>query len=87
MASPQNIRHFSLDELKAIFLEMGEKTFRAKQVWEWIWKKSAASFADMTDLSKELRQKLGERFYPSGPAGNQHTAQCRWYHQDWFPHH
>lgn len=41
---------------------MGEKPFRAKQVWEWLWKKEATSFADMTDLSKELRQKLGDRF-------------------------
>jgi 23S rRNA (adenine2503-C2)-methyltransferase len=41
---------------------MGEKKFRAHQVWEWLWQKHAHSFADMTNLSKELRQKLGENF-------------------------
>ncbi len=42
---------------------MGEPKFRAKQVWEWLWQKHAHSFADMTNLSKELRQKLGDHFY------------------------
>jgi 23S rRNA (adenine2503-C2)-methyltransferase len=58
----KNIRHFSLAELEGFFAELGEKKFRAKQVWEWIWMKHAQSFADMTNLSKELRQKLGENF-------------------------
>jgi 23S rRNA (adenine2503-C2)-methyltransferase len=58
----KNIRHFSLPELEAFFAEMGEKKFRARQVWEWIWMKHAQSFADMTNLSKELRQKLGDNF-------------------------
>ena len=58
----KNIRHFSLPELEAFFSEMGEKKFRARQVWEWIWIKHAQSFADMTNLSKELRQKLGDNF-------------------------
>ena len=57
-----NIRHLSLAELEQYFEEMGEKKFRAKQVYEWIWQKQAMSFADMTNLSKELRQKLGETF-------------------------
>ncbi|MCW3073515.1 MAG: rRNA methyltransferase [Flaviaesturariibacter sp.] len=58
----KNIRHLSLAELQEYFLSIGEKKFRTKQVWEWLWKKGAASFADMTDLSIELRQKLGENF-------------------------
>ena len=41
---------------------MGEKKFRAKQVWEWLWTKHAHTFADMTNQSKELRQKLGDNF-------------------------
>ena len=41
---------------------MGEKKFRTKQVHEWIWKKNAQSFEDMTDLSKDLRNHLSERF-------------------------
>jgi 23S rRNA (adenine2503-C2)-methyltransferase len=69
----KNIRQLSLPEVEDIFLEMGEKKFRAKQVWEWLWQKNAASFADMTNLSKDLRQKLGEKF--SLPALNIDTTQ------------
>jgi 23S rRNA (adenine2503-C2)-methyltransferase len=58
----KNIRHLSLTDLQAYFESIGEKKFRTKQVWEWLWKKGAASFADMTDLSIELRQRLGETF-------------------------
>lgn len=57
-----NIRHLSLSELEAYFEELGEKKFRAKQVYEWLWQKHAMSFADMTNLSKDLRQHLGEKF-------------------------
>ena len=61
-ASQKNIRHLNLPELEQYFETLGEKKFRAKQVWEWLWQKGAQSFADMTNLSKELRQKLGEHF-------------------------
>jgi 23S rRNA (adenine2503-C2)-methyltransferase len=57
-----NIRQLDYEELEAFFLQMGEKRFRSKQVWEWLWTKHAMSFANMTNLSKELRQKLGENF-------------------------
>ena len=57
-----NIRHLSFADLENFFVAMGEKKFRTKQVWEWLWQKNARSFADMTNLSKELRQKLGENF-------------------------
>ena len=59
----QNIRNLSYPDLEAFFLTMGEKKFRARQVWEWLWQKHAHTFADMTNLSKELRQKLGENFF------------------------
>ena len=58
----QNIRHLSQEEIAAYFKELGEPSFRAKQVYEWLWQKKAQSFADMTNLSKALRQKLGEQF-------------------------
>lgn len=57
-----NIRHLSLADLERYFEELGDKKFRAKQVHEWLWQKQAMSFADMTNLSKELRQQLGEQF-------------------------
>src|SRR5215218_9780756 len=58
----KNIRQLSLEDLEIFFESLGEKKFRVKQVWEWLWQKHAHSFADMTNLSKELRQKLGENF-------------------------
>jgi 23S rRNA (adenine2503-C2)-methyltransferase len=58
----KNIRHLSLQELEEYFETLGEKKFRAKQVYEWLWQKHAHSFAEMTNLSKELRQTLGENF-------------------------
>lgn len=58
----RNIRHLSLEEITDYFQSIGEQKFRAKQVYEWLWQKHAHSFADMTNLSKELRQKLGETF-------------------------
>lgn len=58
----KNIRQLTRQEVENFFETIGEKKFRAKQVWEWLWQKHAHSFADMTNLSKELRQKLGENF-------------------------
>lgn len=58
----KNIRHLSYEELEAWFLENGEKKFRAKQVYEWLWSKQARSFSVMTNLSLKLRLKLEETF-------------------------
>lgn len=58
----KNIRQLTVPDIETFFESIGEKKFRAKQVWEWLWQKHAQSFADMTNLSKELRQKLGENF-------------------------
>jgi len=58
----KNIRHLTLGELEQYFETIGEKKFRAKQTYEWIWQKGALSFTDMTNLSKQLRQQLGENF-------------------------
>jgi 23S rRNA (adenine2503-C2)-methyltransferase len=60
--SKKNIRHLTRSELEALFETLGEKKFRAKQVYEWIWQKHAHSFGDMTNLSKPLRQQLEENF-------------------------
>ena len=58
----QNIRHLSQEEITNWFITNAEKPFRAKQVWEWLWKKSARSFAEMTNLSQALREKLEANF-------------------------
>lgn len=62
MNSQKNIRHLTCEELAGYFEQIGEKTFRAKQVYEWLWLKQAQSFEGMTNLSKELRAKLSEHF-------------------------
>jgi 23S rRNA (adenine2503-C2)-methyltransferase len=62
VAHKKDIRELSLDEIKNFFLSIDEKAFRAKQVYEWIWKKSAANFDDMSNLSKETRNQLKEHF-------------------------
>ena len=54
----KDIRKLTLDQLITYFKDSGEKAFRAKQVWEWLWQKSAKSFDEMTNLSKVLREKL-----------------------------
>lgn len=61
-SAKRNIRHLSQTDLEQFFETIGEKKFRVKQVWEWLWLKHAFSFAEMTNLSKELRQKLEEQF-------------------------
>ena len=56
------IRSLSAEELKDFFVASGEKAFRSKQVYEWLWKRSARSFEQMTNLSKETRTLLENNF-------------------------
>ena len=56
-----DIRSLSHDEIKTLVAEVGEKPYRAKQLWEWLWKKHARSFDDMSDLPKAFRAHLAER--------------------------
>src|SRR5690554_1816487 len=58
----KNIRELSLEEMKEFFSSHGEKAFRAKQLYEWLWMKSARNFDAMTNLSKDLRELLKEHF-------------------------
>lgn len=62
MIRKPNIRKHTQEELVQLFLDMGEKKFRAKQVHEWLWQKGATSFHDMTNLSKALREKLEDEY-------------------------
>lgn len=58
----RDIRKLKLDDLKAFFIEHGEKPFRAQQVHEWLWKKSAKDFDQMTNLSVGTRELLKTHF-------------------------
>lgn len=62
MIKKRDIRALEKEEISVFLKEKGEATFRAKQVWEWLWQKSARSFDDMSNLSKELRALLTEHF-------------------------
>ncbi len=57
-----NIRHLSQKEIRHLMDSWGEKSFRAEQVYEWIWTKGAGSFDDMSNLSKDLRERLKAEF-------------------------
>ncbi|MBQ8296209.1 MAG: 23S rRNA (adenine(2503)-C(2))-methyltransferase RlmN [Ruminococcus sp.] len=57
-----DILSLKLDELEALLVEMGEKKFRAKQIYQWLHVKRVFGFEEMTDLSNQLRLKLEERF-------------------------
>ena len=56
MTELKNIRTLSLPELKTYFESIGDKKFRAIQAYEWLWKKNARSFDDMSNLSLDLRK-------------------------------
>ncbi|MFD1816344.1 23S rRNA (adenine(2503)-C(2))-methyltransferase RlmN [Pseudarcicella hirudinis] len=58
----KDIRKLSISQLKDFLVEKGEQGFRAKQVYEWLWKKSVQSFEEMTNLSKKTRELLEEHF-------------------------
>lgn len=57
-----NLRDLTIKEMKDFMAGIGEKPFRAKQVFSWIYK-GAEDFDEMTNLSKDLREKLKEHAY------------------------
>lgn len=58
----KDIRSLSKEQLQDFFVSKGEKAFRGKQVYEWLWSKSAHDFNDMTNVSKEIREMLEQNF-------------------------
>lgn len=58
----QTIKGFTLKELKEYFISIGEPSFRAKQVFKWIYGDMVDDFSEMSNLPKSLRSKLAEKF-------------------------
>ena len=58
----KNIKDYNLNELKQEFVNLGEKPFRAEQVFKWIYESNVTSFDEMTNLSLELREKLKQNY-------------------------
>ena len=56
----ETLSKFSKDELISYITSLGEKKFRAEQIFSWIWSKNARSFDEMTDVKKEFRNFLNE---------------------------
>jgi 23S rRNA (adenine2503-C2)-methyltransferase len=54
----ENVRGLTLTDLEVILSSIGEKSFRAKQLASWVYKRRASSFDEMTNLSQELRDRL-----------------------------
>ena len=57
-----NIKNLNLEELKTIVENLGEKKYRAEQIFNWIYKENVTSFDDMVNLPLTLRDKLKEKF-------------------------
>ncbi|MGX7068465.1 23S rRNA (adenine(2503)-C(2))-methyltransferase RlmN [Gemella bergeri] len=57
-----SIYSLRLDQLEDYFLSIGEKKFRAKQVFDWLYKKRVTDFSLMKNLPKNLQEKLNEEF-------------------------
>ena len=58
----KNIKDYNLDELTKELESIGEKKFRAEQIFKWLYVEKVKSFDEMTNLSLELRRKLKENF-------------------------
>jgi 23S rRNA (adenine2503-C2)-methyltransferase len=58
----KDIRALTKEQLREFFDKNGDKAFRGNQVYEWLWSKSAHSFEDMTNVSKETRSMLEANF-------------------------
>ena len=58
----KNIKDFDLDDLKKELVEIGEKPFRAEQIFKWLYQEKVKEFDEMTNLSLALREKLKENY-------------------------
>ena len=59
----QNIRNLSLVDIQNYLVSISVKPFRAKQIFEWLWKKNASQFDEMSNLSLALRNSLNNDFF------------------------
>lgn len=63
MNDKKDIKSYNLTELKKEIESINEKTFRAKQIYQWLHIEKVTSFDEMTNISKDLRNKLSENYY------------------------
>ena len=65
--APRNLIGLTRDELAAEMAAIGEKPFRAKQLWHWLYHRGETDFAHMTTLAKPLREKLATLYVVARP--------------------
>ena len=58
----KNIKDYDLEDLKQELISIGEKGFRAEQIFKWLYQEKVKSFVEMTNLSLELREKLKNNY-------------------------
>ncbi|MEI7595419.1 MAG: 23S rRNA (adenine(2503)-C(2))-methyltransferase RlmN [Bacteroidota bacterium] len=58
-----DIKSLTLEELSIVIENFGEKKFRAKQIFEWLWKKNAKSFSEMSNIPKLLISAISEQYF------------------------
>ncbi len=58
----KNIKDYNIDKLKEEMANLGEKPYRAEQIFKWLYKEKVTSFEEMTNLSKDLREKLEKEY-------------------------
>ncbi len=58
----KNIKEYDLEELKKQLVLLGEKPYRAEQIWNWLYREKVKNIDDMTNLSLELREKLKQNY-------------------------
>ncbi len=59
----ENIYNISLEEFKSFFIDLGDKPFRANQVWNWLYVKGIDNIEQINNISKTLLKKINEKFY------------------------
>lgn len=81
-AERKNLIGLDRDDLVQVAASIGEKPFRAKQLWHWIYHRGATDFSQMTTLSKSVRARLSETFSLDRPAiGREEKSTdgtCKW---------
>ncbi|MBP7709943.1 MAG: 23S rRNA (adenine(2503)-C(2))-methyltransferase RlmN [Rickettsiales bacterium] len=63
----KNLTHFTKDQLIDELAALGEKPFRAKQIWNWIFARGVKTFDEMSNVSKEMREVLAQNFSLNRP--------------------
>ena len=71
-----DILSLDLKELESALVEMGEKKFRAKQIFQWLHVKKVPDFDKMTDISIQLRERLKENFCINGLFVQKRLESC-----------